>query len=347
MRRIEAEVVIVGGGPAGSVLGLRLAELGHDVCLIEKQDFPRDHVGESLPPSIEPLLEFVGVKDAVDAAAFPRTRGAWIRWDRPLQFRESPTAGYQVTRSRFDNILLNAARARGVRVLQPARFEPDRVDAKLVADATGRRCITGGAKRAMGSRSLASYAYWEGKPWEDSCSRVAALDNGWIWAAALGDGLSIVATFTDPTSHGAYQALVREANLIPPGGRCGPVRVCDATSWQSETMAGPGFIRVGEAAFTVDPLSSQGVQTAIASALQAAVVVHTMLLRPENTDLAVAFYQARQQAAAARHAFIAANLYAEVAAVRPTEFWRKRADAVQWSEPRSPARISGDFVEPL
>ena len=347
MLRVESEVVVAGGGPAGSILAMRLAELGHDVCLIEKESFPREHIGESLPPSIGPLLSFAGLKDAVEAAGFLRTLGSWVRWQGSLDFRETTTAGYQVARARFDTILLDAARARGVRIIQPATFDRDQVQARMVADATGRRCVSGGTKQVSGPRSLALYAYWEGQHWKDACSRVEALDDAWIWAAPLGEGKSIVAVFTDPASHGKYEDFVRQAKLIPPGGLAGPVRVCDATPWRSETMAGSEFIRVGEAAFTIDPLSSQGVQTAIASALQAAVVVHTVLSRPEDAELAVSFYNARQKAAAVRHSIIAASLYAQVAAVRPTEFWRKRMECSQRSDLPAPAKIVGDFVQPM
>ena len=349
--RIKAEIVIAGGGPAGSVLGLRLAQLGHDVCLLEKHRFPREHVGESLPPSIDPLLDFIGVKPAMEAAGFLRSSGAWINWDGSgVQFRETPAPGYQVDRSRFDAILLEAARSAGVRVLDSTPFDPDLIDAAIVADASGRRCLTGGVKRLTGPRSLALYAYWQRKPWPDSCSRVEALQHGWMWAAPLTYSTSIVAAFTDPTHHDKYDALLSESRLLPPSGHRGPIHVCDATPWVSESMASSNLIRVGEAAFAIDPLSSQGVQTAIASALQAAVVVHTMLCKPEHAEVAIAFYNARQKSAALRHAAIATSLYAEAAEFRGTPFWRTRAALAQLPIPFQPdsacARIVGDFVEP-
>ena len=343
---IKAEIAIIGAGPAGATLGIRLAQLGHDVCILEKQRFPRDHVGESLPPSIEPLLDFIGVKAEVDHAGFPRSSGAWIRWDGATQFRESPLPGYQVNRARFDAILLDAARVHGVRVLEATRYEPGQLDATIIADASGRRSISGGVKRQMGARTLSLYSYWEGKPWPDSCSRVEALDHGWLWAAPLSNEKSIVATFVDPSSHADYETFIRQATLIPQGGQPGPIHVCDSTPWMSDSMAEPGLIRVGEAAFAIDPLSSQGVQTAIASALQASVVVHTMLCRPRDAAMAIAFYQARQQAAAIRHAGIAAELYTKACSVHQTLFWKARTDLPNVIEPQANARISGDLVVP-
>jgi flavin-dependent dehydrogenase len=66
----RVDVCVVGAGPSGSALAIRLAQLGHDVSVIERSMFPRSHVGESLSPGIWPQLELLGVAQAVAAAGF-------------------------------------------------------------------------------------------------------------------------------------------------------------------------------------------------------------------------------------------------------------------------------------
>ncbi len=124
----EAEIVVAGAGPAGSTVAGLLAQLGYRVVLLERQHFPRYHVGESLTPAIEPLLGFFGVAERVDAAGFVRMPGHTFHWDggeRTAYFSETRGAdggvdggasaerdifGYQVWRARFDRFLLDRAR---------------------------------------------------------------------------------------------------------------------------------------------------------------------------------------------------------------------------------------------
>lgn len=87
----------------------------------------------------------------------------------------------------------------------------------------------------------------------------------------------------------------------------------------------PDLIKVGEALFSVDPLSSQGVQVAIGTALHAAAVVHTALRTAEHSEIAEQFYRERHQEAVSFHSSTAAGLYAQVALERETEFWQQRS----------------------
>src|SRR5262249_20877369 len=77
---VETEICILGGGPAGSVVARSLAELGHDVLLVDRtarQDGPR---AESLAPSIVPILDSLRLRDIVDAAVFCREKQALVLW---------------------------------------------------------------------------------------------------------------------------------------------------------------------------------------------------------------------------------------------------------------------------
>jgi hypothetical protein len=87
----------------------------------------------------------------------------------------------------------------------------------------------------------------------------------------------------------------------------GSIRACDATGYHTNEPIGLDFIRVGEAAFSLDPLSSTGVEKAMQTGLAAAVALHTMMLRPERSDLCLKFYRDRHFEAVSQHAIWSAG----------------------------------------
>src|SRR5579859_7598556 len=116
---LRAAICILGGGPAGSSVALRLTQLGHSVIVVEKQAFPRAHVGESLTPGVLPLLETLGLVREVERQDFLRPDRALVLWP-PLHGYKSlgAAAGFQVDRARFDDLLLSAAVRLGAQLME-------------------------------------------------------------------------------------------------------------------------------------------------------------------------------------------------------------------------------------
>ncbi|MCQ8105404.1 NAD(P)/FAD-dependent oxidoreductase [Methylomonas sp. SURF-2] len=118
---MDADVLIIGAGPAGSVAGRMLRRLGHKVVILESQRFPRFSIGESLLPQCMPFLEAADMLDAVGAENFQFKNGAAFSHAGKLtefDFRQKFTPGwgttFQVPRARFDQVLADSAEESGV-----------------------------------------------------------------------------------------------------------------------------------------------------------------------------------------------------------------------------------------
>jgi flavin-dependent dehydrogenase len=349
---LETEVCVVGGGPAGSTAARQLARLGHDVCLLERAAFPRPHVGESLSPGLLDLLATLGLRQRAQAHGLLSPR-ALVRWSGEPENADKP--GLQVDRGRFDQALWEAAAESGVRALQRAKVarprretkgwtipvrcggEPIEVRAGFLVDATGRSSVLGGRKRRCAAPLAALHGRWQGLDSGGAETRVEAGPDEWLWGAPLPDGTWSAMVFLEPARcarsksrdlEGLYRTLLARSTLLRfclRGRLAGGVRVCDASSYADDRPVDETSIKVGEAAFALDPLSSQGVQAAVQTAIQGSIVAHTLLSCPAHAAAAVDFYRARQAEAVERHARLAARYYSEQRLFPESPFWRRRA----------------------
>jgi len=168
------DIVIIGGGPAGSVLGSYLSKAGVSNIILEKAVFPRAHVGESLVSSTVRIFDEIDFIETMESEGFPRKYGAaWHptkgQGEFAIRFAEFPQDGvnqdytYHVERSRFDQLLLEHARNLGSEVRQNVAvrkvlFDDDGVangvrvsvdgvisdiPAKMVIDCSGRNTMLG------------------------------------------------------------------------------------------------------------------------------------------------------------------------------------------------------------
>jgi flavin-dependent dehydrogenase len=389
---IETDIAIVGGGPSGAVAAIRLAGLGHRVLVVERERFPRAHVGEALSPGVSAQLDCLGLAHlARDSGGicFETSRARWQAGD--WETRPSHPGAMTVDRGRFDHALLKAAGERGAIILQPARAaRPSRtaegwaleakadgrdfrIRARFLIDASGRSGFLPRNRKRSPASIFALHAYWQSGMPERPC--VAAARDHWLWASPVpGLGHSVM-VFLDRTGLGRrrgnlerhYRRDVAEAGLLDDGERRqGAIRVCDATAYEDIEVAGPDFLKIGEAAFALDPLSASGVQKAIATALTGANVANTILRRPQTSELALNFYAAEQRLSVERHCRWTSDTYRSSRFHGQDPFWSAlgaMAPPVISSPPPFPrpggllelspdtrleevATLSADFVEP-
>lgn len=361
------DVVVIGAGPAGCTAACRLAQLGHSVALIEKQAFPREHVGESIPRSVLPLLHVIEADQCISEAGFLQTHSSLIRWTTRAGTILRDAEGephFQVQRALFDQLLLEHAKRNGVKVFQPAEAHVRLDDegkwhtqikrsgqefvSPVLLDASGRQVMYGKRKR-YSPPTLAVVGYLKEKIQNKAqVSRVEALDNGWLWCAPLANGFVATAAFIDSKwfKHQNGKSLTSvlfeqfaQSHLFQHFLDCplqSSVRAYDVSVLAAEQTMTQGLIRVGDAALSMDPLSSQGGLMAIASSLQAALLANTLLRYPERRELAERFSEITQFERLQHHLQTLAAFYREKHDETDTSFWRSRADIMPTENLRAP-----------
>jgi flavin-dependent dehydrogenase len=218
------DVIVVGGGPAGSTTAAFLARAGRRVVLFEREAFPRFHVGESLLPATLPILDRLGALPAVAERGFQVKHGATFydvegHYEKTFYFlrdRPWPSYTYQVSRSDFDALLLEHAVKQGVDVRQRATVEslafdadgvsvsvraddtPVTVRARFLVDASGRDGLIatklGRRERVPNLGKVALFAHFRGAARaagrDEGNIRIYVVDDGWFWWIPLANDLT-------------------------------------------------------------------------------------------------------------------------------------------------------------
>ncbi len=224
---LECDVLVVGGGPAGSTIAALLAARGRDVVVLEKAHHPRFHIGESLLPANVALFDKLGLRAEVEAIGMPKWGVEFVSPDHDhRQFVEFADAwdksmpyAWQVRRSELDELLFRNAAARGARTLEGHRvrevaFTNDGVDvdvelddgarrrwrAKFLVDASGRDTLLANQLRCKKKNprhnSSALYGHFTGATrlpgkLEGNIS-IFWFEHGWFWFIPLANGTTSI-----------------------------------------------------------------------------------------------------------------------------------------------------------
>ena len=230
----SCDVLVAGGGPAGSTIAALLAERGFDVVLLEKDEHPRFHIGESLLPFNLPLFERLGVADQIARIGLPKwgvdffspTHGRAVTFQFGDAWDKSLPSSFQVRRSELDLILIRNAAAKGARVTEGWRvteLDLDHADgvavtardaagqdrrwcARFLVDASGRDTLIatklGLKDRNRRHASAAVYGHFTGALRQQGRAEgnisIFWFDKGWFWFIPLADGTTSIGAVCPP-----------------------------------------------------------------------------------------------------------------------------------------------------
>ncbi len=360
MRTQKLDCLVIGGGPGGATLALHLAQRGICVALI---DHGRAHYSgpfETVLASTKSTWQRMGLLETVKQglAEDPLRHGA-IWGSNELQWRQDEEAGLLLRRGVFDTALRATARSAGAEVYEACRAERGLRGWQLVSEsgetillqptllayATGRAALPGLPKnQPVGPETTAVTVLGGPAPDDRGSAVVEAVRNGWIWTHVPDEGEASAAVLVDRELLKDRKAedVIEEmfADASGPANRLRDWRVAhanDATMWNRGVAA--DCLLLGDAAATIDPLASQGVEKAVSAAEHASVCIVAALEHPEWWGRLRALHSRWEHGLQAAHSRSANAFYEVESRFAAEPFWQRR----QVSAP-DPTQLAGGQV---
>jgi flavin-dependent dehydrogenase len=359
----QCDVLVAGGGPAGSAAAVGLHRLGYRVVLVSR---PRRHSSiEGLSARTLDGLRAAGLGQALAAVGGEARR--MLRWAGQSA---APNIEFVTDRGPFDQALLADAAAAGVTVrhgrvdrteqitegwravIRAARREIE-IESAFLIEARGREAPARGGTRRKGPSNTALGRLLSTEAGRQPSTAVASFADGWAWFADTGKGRALLQIVLEggrgalpprPRLAGHYDRIlsgIPEAqDWLGGAPASAPVEAREAGTSAIAPAIRPRTLYVGDAAFAIDPLSGQGIFEALGSGLAAVPVVNTLVRRPEDADLATGFFRERAHHTFLRQARIGRDFYRLEAERRAGSFWGQRA---RWpdDEPAHPTASAG------
>lgn len=296
------DVAIIGAGPGGSTAGALLAKQGFKVCLIDKDAFPRFHIGESLLPCDLALFDLLGIDMVKEgflykggAEFFDERSGDHAEYLFDEGLTGTPGYAYQVDRAKFDAAVLRAATEAGCEVragVRVSQMQPEAdhitlettegpITARYVIDATGQDALFAHRKKSMRRIEdfglAAVFRHFENlsdDSWEELTVkgkgniRIVMVEEGWVWCIPLaGRRLSMgVVTRKRGITHDLFEKTYAASPMlqrITRGCSKTDLHIIRNFSYRNVETRGPRWSCLGDAALFLDPVFSSGVSLAM------------------------------------------------------------------------------------
>ena len=387
MKTREFDVLVLGGGPAGTAAATLLAQRSHRVALVRPTNTPAGALAESIPPSARRLLSERGVRKATDAAGFFPNNGNSVWWAGNEKRSENFSGdgdGYHVDRTGLERVLVSAAEAIGARVFigMTARKAVEsetcwkiscetedggmvEIQAPWVLDATGRHGFLARDVRET-DRSTTTLAITQRfeKPsgWDNGTGNhtlVESYQDGWAWSVPLSPTLRCFTVMVDQRHaelegrevseivQGELAKTTHLASMLDHVKTKGDSWACSSSLYHARKYCRPGLLLVGDSGSFIDPLSSYGVKKALASGWLAGIVVHTALIDAPMTDVALDFFNNREQSVYQSYRHSSAEFFEEAASVYGHPYWTTRAEAARAAAGAVSGPNDTDWIEDL
>lgn len=371
------DIIIIGAGPAGLCAALRLLEMGYQVGMVEQSAFPRPQIGESLSPGIRHIFSYLGAGHLLENASYLHGLPSHVIWESKVPVFLSAAErgpGVVVDRGTLDSDLLQLAVQRGLHMFQPGKIVHlkksesgwqlqirigDQIlhaSTRLLIDASGRKGVRADQRIAVAPPSVAVWAHVPQHIFPQE-TRVEALRDGWFWGSPVPGGLYRIMLFTDTATlkkqppEMVLQKAMQDSVWFAPAvayASIADVSSCIVANYVHHQPWEDHLVRVGEAAFTLDPLSSTGVEKAMRFALQTAIVVNTLLKNQNAGGLARSFYEDKLAESVTSHVGWTREFYKRAWPGDDAPFWKTRAEVFHISSPsNAPSfinRLSSDTI---
>ncbi len=317
------DVIIIGAGPGGATAAALLAAKGVDVRLLDKESFPRFHIGESLLPCDLKLFARLGMD--MEAQGFLYKGGAEFFDERTGDHAEylfkdglpgTPAYAYQVDRAKFDAHVLDRARAAGAKVdlgVRVSEIESSAdfvqvhtatgsLQARYVIDATGQDALFAHREKSLQRIEefglAAVFRHYDGvspEIWQELAKdghgniRILIVDDGWVWVIPLNERRISVGVVTRNRGIGPqlFETTFAASPMLQRLSRgCSQteLRIIRNFSYRNSKTRGARWACLGDAALFLDPVFSSGVSLAMLGGERFADVLAPALANNTEAD---------------------------------------------------------------
>jgi flavin-dependent dehydrogenase len=348
----DCDVLVVGAGPAGCATAIRTARAGLTTVLLNQTRPSRHWAGESLPPGFGQLLRSIFGDEILSEHHHRPAYGTRSVWgsDELIEtdFLRNPLGeGWLLDRGRFDADAMQAAASAGASIVEVRHLGPltrnasawrleagDRLSlsAGFLVDATGRSAALLrklGVSRTAADRQIAILAAFPDDGDAYSGTTVEAVRDGWWYTTPLPGGHCVLAYLTDDDLwregardwHGLLGETHHVRRIVGPRAMSARPRAYPAATAQAARLCGEGWLAVGDAAASFDPLSSQGLAASVLMGSRAGDAI----AHPDR-ERAIAAWAEAYAMLVAEHADLHAH-YARLETRWPdSAYWRRRQD---------------------